>query len=71
MVEAGDAAWYWGVPLPDGTYNTLVFVDARTARGQGGTLTERFMALLSRSSLLAGASRITSFAAFATVGSHS
>ena len=54
MVEAGDAAWYWGVPLPDGTYNTLVFVDARTARGQGGTLTERFMALLSRSSLLAG-----------------
>ena len=54
MVEAGDAAWYWGVPLPDDTYNTLVFVDARTARGQGGTLTERFMTLLSRSSLLAG-----------------
>ena len=54
LVEAGDAAWYWGVPLPDGTYNTLVFVDARTARGEGGTLPERFMALLARSSLLAG-----------------
>src|SRR5688500_17961782 len=26
-IEAGADAWYWGVPLPDGTYNTLVFVD--------------------------------------------
>ena len=29
-VEAGSDAWYWGVPIPDGTYNTLVFVDPRT-----------------------------------------
>ena len=29
-IEAGSDAWYWGVPIPDGTYNTLVFVDPRT-----------------------------------------
>jgi flavin-dependent dehydrogenase len=29
-IEAGDDTWYWGVPIPDGTYNTLVFVDPRT-----------------------------------------
>jgi len=29
-IEAGDDAWYWGVPIPDGTYNTLVFADPRT-----------------------------------------
>jgi flavin-dependent dehydrogenase len=28
-IEAGSDAWYWGVPIPDGTYNTLVFVDPR------------------------------------------
>jgi flavin-dependent dehydrogenase len=28
-IEAGDDAWYWGVPIPDGTYNTLVFTDPR------------------------------------------
>ena len=54
MIEAGDDAWYWGVPLPDGTYNALVFVDARMARGQGRSLTERFMTLLARSRLLTG-----------------
>ena len=26
-IEAGEDGWYWGVPLPDGTYNTLAFVD--------------------------------------------
>ena len=29
-IEAGSDAWYWGVPIPDGTYNTLVFADPRT-----------------------------------------
>ncbi len=53
-IEAGADGWYWGVPLPDGTYNTLVFVDARAARKKGGTLPERFEELLSRSNLLAG-----------------
>lgn len=35
-VEAGDNGWYWGAPLPDGTFNAVVFVDpdhpALTAR---------------------------------------
>lgn len=54
MIEAGADAWYWGVPLPDGTYNTLAFVDAASARKKGGTFPERFQELLSRSNFLAG-----------------
>ena len=47
-IEAGLDAWYWGVPIPDGTYNTLVFVDPRTyAR-------EQFQELVARSGLLQG-----------------
>jgi flavin-dependent dehydrogenase len=54
-IEAGEDAWYWGVPLPDGVYNTLVFVDARRLRrGVEATLTERFLDLLGRSKLMAG-----------------
>ena len=52
-IEAGRAAWYWGVPLPDGLYNTLVFVDPRQFRLSPGTsASERFFELLDRSSLL-------------------
>jgi flavin-dependent dehydrogenase len=51
-IEAGRDAWYWGVPLPDGTFNTLVFVDAKRARGPG-SLRERFEQLLRGSSLAA------------------
>jgi flavin-dependent dehydrogenase len=47
-IEAGVDAWYWGVPIPDGTYNTLVFVDPRT-----WTL-DRFEELVTRSGLLQG-----------------
>ena len=32
-VEAGDDAWYWGAPLPDGSFNATVFVDARRCAG--------------------------------------
>ena len=54
-IEAGEDAWYWGVPLPDGTYNTLVFVDAKRFRAAGeGTLTSRFLDLLDRSRLMEG-----------------
>ncbi|GAC1555993.1 MAG: hypothetical protein NVS2B5_17150 [Beijerinckiaceae bacterium] len=54
-VEAGSNAWYWGVPLPDATYNTLVFVDAKHFRGaRPGSLQERFVHLLHRSALLTG-----------------
>jgi flavin-dependent dehydrogenase len=55
-IEAGEEAWYWGVPLPDGTYNTLVFVDPKRFREAPAatTLAERFLGLLERSGLLAG-----------------
>jgi flavin-dependent dehydrogenase len=52
-IEAGDDAWYWGVPLPDGTYNTLVFVDPNGFRSApGASMAERFHALIERSSLM-------------------
>ena len=54
-IEAGTDAWYWGVPLPDGTYNTLVFVDVKQFRAAGaGPLVARFRELLDRSGLMAG-----------------
>src|ERR1700755_2516736 len=52
-IEAGRDAWYWGVPLPDGTYNTLVFIEPEEFRcGAGATLTERFLRLLGASDLM-------------------
>jgi len=54
-IEAGRDAWFWGVPLPDGSTNTLAFVDAEYFHSSlEGTLESRFMALLSQSSLAAG-----------------
>lgn len=47
-IEAGSDAWYWGVPIPDGTYNTLVFVDPRTYAP------DQFQGLIARSGLLEG-----------------
>jgi len=51
-IEAGVKEWFWGVPLPDGVYNTLVFLDPRDLRETPGTLAERFHALMATSSLL-------------------
>jgi flavin-dependent dehydrogenase len=52
-IEAGEDGWYWGVPLPDGTYNTLVFVDPGWFRSApGATMSERFLRLLDRSTLM-------------------
>ena len=52
-IEAGEDGWYWGVPLPDGAYNTLVFVDPGWFRSAPGTtLSERFLRLLDRSALM-------------------
>jgi flavin-dependent dehydrogenase len=31
-VEAGTEEWFWGAPLPDGTFNATVFVDTTTYR---------------------------------------
>ena len=56
-IEAGDNEWFWGVPLPDGTYNTLVFLDPRRLRSLTGTLVERFQRLLAASSLLPQSAR--------------
>jgi flavin-dependent dehydrogenase len=52
-IEAGRDGWYWGVPLPDGSYNTLAFVDPAWFRSaSGATLSERFLRLLDRSTLM-------------------
>lgn len=54
-IEAGPDEWYWGVPLPDGTYNTLVFVDLDQYRAaRSAALVDRFRALIARSGLLDG-----------------
>lgn len=52
-IEAGAAEWFWGVPLPNGTYNTLVFVDVAALRSAGGGVARLFHTLLERSDLLA------------------
>ena len=54
-IEAGPDEWYWGVPLPDGSYNTLVFVDsAHFRKGSAVPLDTRFRELIGRSGLMAG-----------------
>jgi flavin-dependent dehydrogenase len=53
QIEAGEDAWFWGVPLPDRTYNTLAFVDPKSFRSvPGDTLSQRFLNLIGRSSLM-------------------
>ena len=52
-IEAGEDAWFWGVPLPDQTYNTLAFVDPKSFRSvPGSSLAQRFLTLLGRSGLM-------------------
>lgn len=51
-IEAGAHEWYWGVPLPDGSYNTLVFVDGESLRGHGQATQARFRELIAHSGLL-------------------
>lgn len=62
-IESGADEWFWGVPLPDGTYNTLVFVDAARLKSSPQTpLERRFRELIERSSLMArcrGARRVS------------
>ena len=55
IVEAGEDAWYWGVPLPGGLYNTIVFVDPVRWRARGDLATDaRFRHWLDRSGAMAG-----------------
>jgi class 3 adenylate cyclase/flavin-dependent dehydrogenase/tetratricopeptide (TPR) repeat protein len=60
-IEAGEDAWYWGVPLPGGLYNALVVCRPDTLRAaEGATLADRLATMLARSRLLpdlAGARR--------------
>lgn len=52
-IEAGEREWYWGVPIPDGSYNTLVFLDADRFRAEPrGSLDDRLRALLEQSALM-------------------
>lgn len=52
-IEAGEREWSWGVPIPGGAYNTLVFVDSRRFRAEpGASLEGRLRALLERSALM-------------------
>jgi flavin-dependent dehydrogenase len=54
-IAAGAAEWYWGVPLPRGVYNTLVFIDAARFRADRASLLRAgFRALIEGSGLLAG-----------------
>jgi flavin-dependent dehydrogenase len=52
-IEAGHDAWYWGVPLPGGLYNTLVFTGIAELRRVGqAPLEERFDRLIASSGLM-------------------
>jgi 2-polyprenyl-6-methoxyphenol hydroxylase-like FAD-dependent oxidoreductase len=50
VIKAGEDAWYWAVPLPDGTCNVQVFVDPRQfGASRKQTLAARYFSLLDRS----------------------
>lgn len=55
-IEAGACGWCWGVPIPDGSTNTLVFVDVEWFRAEraAGTLDDRLRGLLGPTTLLRG-----------------
>ncbi|MFO0613387.1 MAG: tryptophan 7-halogenase [Polyangiaceae bacterium] len=51
-IEARPEGWCWGVPIPDGTYNALVFLDPARVRGAGRkSLDELLKGLLEGSAL--------------------
>jgi len=47
LVEAGTSEWFWGAPLPGGTFSAAVFLDAKRARKY------RYRELIRSSNLLA------------------
>ncbi|QIG49239.1 hypothetical protein G5V57_16870 [Nordella sp. HKS 07] len=56
VIRAGDDAWYWSVPLPDGSCNIQVFVDAHAfGAARKDTLDSRYLDLLDRSGFRPGA----------------
>jgi len=58
-VAAGKRGWFWGIPLPDGSYNAQAFVSPRDFHeGAGQPIADRYRALIANSPLaeaLAGA----------------
>lgn len=55
VMESGRNSWFWGVPLPDGSYNTLAFVDREALqRSRTGPLGAWFGDRLAESRLLSG-----------------
>jgi flavin-dependent dehydrogenase len=53
-IEAGHHGWYWGVPLPDGRYNTLVFTDPQYLRECRNAIAEVFHRFIADSGIMAG-----------------
>jgi flavin-dependent dehydrogenase len=54
-VEAASEGWFWGAPLPDGTFNATVFLDPDRCAAAGRRELERFYrSLLAGSTLLGG-----------------
>jgi flavin-dependent dehydrogenase len=54
-IEAGSDEWYWGMPLPNGSYSTMVFLDPeRLRRDRAESLPAAFARLMARSTLIAG-----------------
>jgi flavin-dependent dehydrogenase len=52
-VESGNECWYWGAPLPDGSLNAAVFLDANKCRvARSASLEALYCSLLSESTLL-------------------
>lgn len=57
-IETGANVWYWGVPLPDGPYNTLAFVDGTSLRGRSRSSRDAyFHELIGASGLMDGCDR--------------
>lgn len=54
-VAAGERGWFWGVPLPDGSYNAQAFLSPRHVHDHAGeTLEQRYRALIAASPLAEG-----------------
>jgi len=53
-VESGPTEWFWGAPLPDGSFNATVFVDPKMYRALSPSL---YRSLLNRSTLLSDCTR--------------
>jgi flavin-dependent dehydrogenase len=54
-IDAGAGEWSWGVPLPDGRYNTLVFVDADRLRARAASsIAGAFRELIEGSCIMTG-----------------